>query len=461
MNKKNIALIAVVAIVVVGLAMIPVIKNYMITKDPINHIMYSAMQTEKEKNVNATLSIKTELDEKIAVNQGMFDYMSQDPEAMAKFANSLLKKFEIIYDINMITDDDKDIFKMDAGLGINYSGKTLLDGEFYLKPWELGVKAPMLYEKPFYVDVNDILKEEGYDFDLNDIDFKAYLDLLQKEDDLYKAVAKNYEPYRKVIYDYLDGKVEKLDENKITLNVYGEEKEIKATKYKLNIDILSIYDLYADILEIAKEDENVKALVEARVKELRELVLTNKDYEKFGLTEEEFTEGMDELEKEMSNNWDKGIDKMITELKSFSTMPELSQLKNFDTEFILAIDKKHMIRQVEFSMQSEFLKIHEVISYNAFGNDVKVNIQENSEDKINIMDLENNEALAQEISGEVIKNLGSELIGGEAVETLVSDIKAESKILPEQESQQIVNGIDMMLSQVKLYLPMMLNELGL
>ncbi|WP_079493079.1 synaptonemal complex protein 1 [Maledivibacter halophilus] len=461
MNKKNIALIAVLVIVVAGLAMIPAIKNYMITKDPINHIMYSSVQTGKEKNVNATISIKTELDEKLALEQGMFNQMSQDPEAMAKFANSLLKNFEILYDINMITDDDKDIFKMDAGLGINYSGKTLIDGNFYLKPWELGIKAPKLYEKPFYVDFNEVIKEEGHDINLNDIDFKAYIDLIQKEDELYKAVAKNYEPYRKVVYDYLDGKVEKLDDNKITLNVYGQEKEIKGTKYKLNIDILSIYDLYADILEVAKKDENVKALVQARVKELKELVINNKDYEKFGITEEEFNEGMKELEDEINNNWDKGMDTLIAEFKSFSDMPELEELKNFDSEFILAIDKEHMIRQFELGMQTEFLKINEVVSYNAFGDDVKVNIEENAEDKINIMELETNQALVQEIGKEVVTNLGSELIGGEAVEALVSDIKTESKTLPAEESQQIVNSVEMMLSQAKLLLPMMLNEIGM
>lgn len=462
MNKKTIAVIlAVVLVGVAALAMYPAIKNNMITKDPINHIMYSSVKTGEETNVNATISVKTELDEKLAVERGVFDYMSQDPEAMAKFANSLLKKFEILYDVNMITEDGNDLFKMDAGLGMNYSGKTLIDGKFYLKPWELGIRVPKLYKKPLYVDINEAIKAEGYEFDLNDIDFKAYIDLIEKEDDLYKAVANNYEPYKKVIYDYLQGKVEKLDGDTITLNVYGEEKEIKATKYKLNINILDIYDVYADLLEIAKEDQAVKALVEARVKEFKDLVNSNKDYEKVGLTEEEFNEEMKKIEDEITNNWNEGIDEIISEFKSISDQPEFASLEKFDSSCIIAIDKKHIMRQIEFEMQSEFIKIKEVVSYNAFGQDVKVDIPKDENDKVNLMSLENDEALVQELGQEVVTNLASELFGGEAIETLIADIKSEAKVLPAEESEQIINNVDAMLQQIQMTLPFMLNGLGL
>lgn len=462
MNKKTMAVIlAVIVVCVAALAMYPVLKNHMITKDPINHIMYSSVKTGEETNVNATVSVKVELDEKLALERGIFDYMSQDPEAMAKFANTLLKKFEILYDINMITEDGNDLFKMDAGIGMNYSGKTLIDGKFYLTPWELGIEVPKLYKKSLYVDINEAMKAEGYDFNLNDIDFKAYLDLINKEDDLYKAVANNYEPYKQVVYDYLQGKVEKLDGDTIALNVYGEQKEMKVTKYKLNIDILDIYDVYADLLEIAKEDEAVKALVEARVKEFKDLVIKNKDYEKFGLTEEEFNEGIKEIEDQIANNWNEGIDEIISEFKSIPSKPEFAALKKYDSNCIIAIDKKHIMRQIEFDMQSEFIKIKEVVSYNAFGQDVKVDIAKEEADKVNLMKLEDDEVLAKEIAQEVIKNLGSELFGGEAIESLVSDIKAEAKELPAEESEQIINNIDDMLNQIQMTLPFMLNGLGL
>ncbi|SHK33243.1 hypothetical protein [Paramaledivibacter caminithermalis] len=460
MNKKTIAILVAVILVVVAALAYPAVKNYMITKDPINHIMYSSVKTGEKTNVNATISVTTELDEKLAIEQGVFDYMSQDPEAMAKFVNSLLKKFEILYDVNMITEEGNDLFKMDAGLGINYSGKVLVDGKLYLKPWELGIKVPKLYKKSLYVDINEAMKAEGYDFNLNDIDIRAYLDLIKKEDDLYKAVVKNYQPYKQVIYDYLQGKVEKLDDNKVSLNVYGEEKEIKATKYKLNIDILDIYDVYADLLEIAKGDEAVKALVQARVKEFKELVVKNKDYEKFGLTEEEFNEGMKEIEDEIANNWDKGLEEVISEFKSISTKPELADLENFGSSYIIAIDKEHIIRQIEFDIKSQFINVKEVISYNAFDKDVKVDVAKEESDKVNLMNLENDDALAQELGQEVISNLASELLGGEAIETLISDIKAEAKVLPAEESEEIINNVDGMLNQMKMTLPFMLNGLG-
>jgi hypothetical protein len=463
MNKKTMAVIlAVVVVCVAALGIYPVVKNNMITKDPINHIMHSSIKTGKETNANATVSITAELDEKLALEQGAFDYMSQDPEAMAKFANSLIKKFEILYDINMITEEGNELFKMDAGLGMNYNGKTLIDGKFYLKPWELGIELPKLYKKSLYVDINEVLKEEGYDYNLNDIDFKAYLDLIRKEDDLYKAVVKNYQPYKQVIYDYLQGKVEKLDgDNTIALNVYGEQKEMKVTKYKLNINIVDIYDVYADILEIAKKDAAVKALVEARVKEFKDLVIKNKDYEKFGLTEEEFNEGIKEMEDEIANNWEKGIDEVISEFKSIPSQPEFAALKKHDSSCIIAIDKEHIMRQIELGMQSEFIKIKEVVSYNAFGKDVKVSTPKEESDKVNLMKLKDDEALTQEIAQEVIKNLGSELFGGEAIEALVSDIKEEAKVLPAEESEQIINNIDGMINQIQMTLPFMLNGLGI
>ncbi len=462
MNKKIMfAILGVLVVGIVALVTYPVVKDYMITKDPINHIMYSSVKTGEEKNVSATVSVKAELDEKLAVERGIFDYSSESPEDMAKFANALLKNFEILYNLNMITDDDESVFKVDADLGMNYSGKNLINGQIKIKPWEAVIKVPEFYDKPFYIDINEAMKQEGLEFSLEDIDIKAYLDLIQKEDDLYKAVAENYEPYKDVIYNYLDGKVEKLDDNTATLNANGEQKEIKVTKYKINLNILEIYDLYGDLLKIAKDDEAVKALVVSRVGEFKNLVIKNKDYEKVGLTEEEFNEGMKEVEDQIVNNWDEGIENIITELKAIPSMPEMAALKNFDTSYVMAIDKDHMIRQVELGMQTEFIKMTEVVSYNAFGNDVKVNMEENNDDKVDVLKLAEDEAKAQQIVQEVISNIGSELLGGEAVATLVSDIKTESKVLPANESEEIINSIDMMLNQAQMFLPFMIQGMGL
>lgn len=461
MNKKTISLIVAILIVGVGLAVYPVIKNNMIIKDPINHIMYSCMKTSKGKNLNANLSVKVEIDEKLAVEQGEFDSMSQNPDAMAAFINSLLKNFEILYDINMITDDSNDLFKMNAGIDINYSEKTLIDGDFNLEPWELGIKLPKLYKKSLYIDINEVINADGNDINLYDIDFKAYLDLLQKEDELYEAVAKNYQPYKDIIYNYLQGKVEKLDKEMITLNVYGEDREIEVTKYRLNINLLDIYDVYGDLLEVVKNDEAVKALLQSRIKEFKDLVIKNRDYEKFGLTEKEFTKDIKAIEDRITNNWDEEIDTMITEFKSISNKDEFSNLEDMIDNYTIAIDKNHLLRQVELDIQSQFIKIKEVISCNAFGKNVKVNSLKDDEDKINLLNIKDDEALTKEIGQEVVINLLSKILGGEAVEALVSDIKAESKVLPANESKEIINNVDDMFNQMKMYLPLMLKGMGL
>ncbi|WP_432409359.1 hypothetical protein [Wukongibacter sp. M2B1] len=463
MNQKTISLIVAILIVGVGLAAYPVIKNNMIIKDPINHIMYSCMKTSKEKNLNANLSVKVEIDEKLAVEQGEFDNMSQNPDAMAAFINSLLKNFEILYDINMITDDSNDLFKMNAGIDINYSEKTLIDGDFNLEPWELGIKLPKLYKKSLYIDINEVINADGNDINLYDIDFKAYLDLLQKEDELYEAVAKNYQPYKDIIYNYLQGKVEKLDKEMITLNVYGEDREIEVTKYRLNINLLDIYDVYGDLLEVVKNDEAVKALLQSRIKEFKDLVIKNRDYEKFGLTEKEFTKDIKAIEDRITNNWDEEIDTMITEFKSISNKDEFSNLEDMIDNYTIAIDKNHLLRQVELDIQSQFIKIKEVISCNAFGKNVKVNSLKlkDDEDKINLLNIKDDEVLTKEIGQEVVINLLSQILGGEAVEALLADIKAESKVLPANESKEIINNVDDMFNQMKMYLPLMLKGMGL
>lgn len=460
-KKTKLIVLSVILVAVVALVAVPVVKNYMITKDPINHIMYSTVKTDKEDNVSSTISIKAELDEKLAVEKGVFNQVSQSPEDMAKFANTLLKNFEILYNINVVTDDVDDVIKMDADIGMNYSGKNIINGKMNFKPWQAGIEVPKLYDKSFYVDINEVLKKEGYEFDLKDIDIKAYLDLIKKEDDLYKAVEENYEPYKDVFYNFLEGKVEKLDSNTITLKASGEEKELKATKYKLNVNIMDIYDVYADILEVAKKDENVKALVTSRVEEFKNLVIENKDYEKADLTEEEFKEGMKKIQDGIEKDWDKSIDEMITQLRSVSDMPEMAQAKNIDSNFIIAIDKDHMIRQIELGMQTEFIKIKETVSYNAFGDEVKVNIQEKDENRVNLLELEQNQALAQEIGSEAVNNIGSELLGGEAVEALIADIKTESKVLPENEGELIRNNVNSMINQARMFLPFMLQGMGL
>lgn len=460
MNKKVlIGILAVVVIVtgVVGYSMM----NKDVIKDPVKHIMAGAWNTNTQSNINADIAVKVQLDEKIAVEQNIFEQYTSDSAAMAKYANTLLDKLALMYKVNVISNDNEDLFKMDAGIGLYYNKKAILDGTFYAKPWEIGFVMPKLTEKTLSFDLEQVLQDEGIDFPIKDINLKEYLDVLSKKDDLYNEVAKNSETYSDVIYNYLQGKVEKLDNDTITVDVYGKEKNVKVTKYKVNVEILDIYDVYAKLIEVAKDDEAVKALVKARINDLEKLVLENKDYEKFDITESQFKEGMKGIENSIDTEWDKALEELLKELKEISMLPKNNEeLEKMSSDIIVSIDNDNMMRQVEVDMQVEMVKIKEIFTINAFGEDVKVDIKDDPNNKINIMDLENNESLTQELTNEVIKNLG-EILGGEAIEEIVNDIKEESKILPKEESDTIINSVDMYFAQMKLMLPFMLQGMGM
>ncbi|WDV47470.1 hypothetical protein PV797_07265 [Clostridiaceae bacterium M8S5] len=414
----------------------------------------------KSRNVNAEVSIKAKINEEKAVAKKLFEGMTNDQAAMAKFVNSLLEKTELRYGANIITKDNTDdLFKLDLGIGLYYDKKDLINGTMYMKPWEVGFAVPQLTSKALAFDFGKVLGQEESIKKLEGIKIADYINLLTKKDKYYDDLKANFDNYKKVMVDYYEGKVEKLKEDTITVNVYGKEQKVDVTKYKMNLDLKNASDVNVKLAEVAKKDKALKAFILARLDDLEKLMLENKDYEKFDVAESEFKDNIKEAKESIEKDWDEFLTGMIKAFKEQNIANKFVEGKedlDFEAEYICSVDKDGRLRQQECNLKMDVVDLYMTITMNAFGDDVKVDLQEDS-DKIDLAQIETNTDLQTELTNDVISNLGK-VLSSEAVEEILKDIKENSKMLPKDESDSIVEFIDTQFNQVKMMLPFILSQ---
>jgi len=461
MNKKT--LIAIVVVAVLGLGGVfgyPMIKQAMLESNPVNHILYSGVQTEEETAVDASLTLTFGLDEAKMVETGTFAG-SEDPEAMAKFVNTLVSRLAVDYDMVTKMDYEANDLQVAGGMALTYKDIPAIELSANVKPWEASVEAPQMVNGPLYVDIQQVLDASGSDIQLKDVDLAAYLKAIYEKDAAYTAIVDNASAYETVFRNLLEGKVEKMGKSTITVETNGVTSEVPVVQYKLNTTMDDIYGMYIELINIAKTDENVKAFTLDRINKIEALVMANEDYAMFGVAKEEVEAGFAEMKTELTDNWETSLDQVATEISSQRVqLKELGMTQDI-TDMILSIDKENIMRQVSLDVVTEGIRITEVITYNAFGDDVVMPAMPTKEEARDIYEIMNDEVKARTLQEEVLTNLSSKLLAGEAVTTLLSDVKTDAEMLPEAEREMIVQQFDESVSGMQMMLPFMLSGMGM
>lgn len=451
-KKKNLPILIGVILVAVALIAFGASKllGSQITKDPVGHVLLAAMNTSKEKAMSSTMIMSGQINEADPQALETLSSLSGDTAALAKYINALAGNFRLRMDSNTVYSEEE-LFHADMDLKIQYGDKEFVRFLGSLSPWTFVFKSDDLYSKPFYFDLGKFTENE-IGFNLSEIDFAGYVKILSEEDELLKKVESNSKVYEETIREFLKDKIEPLPKgHKITVYEEGQEKTIDGYGYKYTGSLDSIYELYALVLEKAKSDENVKALLLDRMNKVVDKAVADKDYEKFGATEDEFTSVAKEAIAELETNYESKLDEAITQIRN--TASQLNSLMTSQGEvsydMVLSIDKDHRLRRYDFHYAISPMILSQSITYNKFGSDVKPNIMEASAESVDLYELINQPQPPTEMIEEVADNLTENVLSGEAMEALLQDAQDKKELLPADERDALANGVGQAVDQMK------------
>ncbi len=463
MNKK--ALIAIIVIAVLGLGGVvgyPMVKQAMLESNPVNHILYSGMQTEEEKAVDATIALSFALDEAKMIEEGAFAD-SEDPAASIKFVNTLLSRVAFNYDIISKMDYEANDMQLAAKMALTYKDIPALELSANVKPWEASIEMPQVVNGSLHVDLQEVLDVAEAGIQLENVDLASYFKVIYEKDEAYNTILKNASAYEAVFRNLLeaDGAVEKLGKATVTVDVNGTVSEVPVVQYKINLSMDDIYGMYIELINVAKDDENVKAFVLDRINKVEALVIEKEDYMMFGIEKEEFTTGMAEMKAELTDNWASSLGQVVEEITSQRDLMKEMAMEQSLTNMILSIDKANIMRQVSVDIITEAFVMNETITYNAFGDDVVVPAIPTGETVRELYEIMNDEIKMATLQEEVITNLQSKLLAGEAVTALLSDVKTDVELLPEAEREAMIQQFEESVSGMQMMLPFMLSGMGM
>lgn len=465
MNKKIIIAIAVVLVLAisVGLAY-PSIRSFVIRRDPVNHLMYSFDKISQETSVQTSSVMGVRLNKEESLEMGIFEF-SSDEEAMFNFVNSLLENLTFVTNeaFELDTADGKLNFRGSANLDMKYAGSSMLDFEFVFEQWEWLMKSEILHSQPFLMDINEILNE-AIDFSVDgvtNINIDEYIGIVTDTNTQeWKNFEKNLPIYEAYLREFIEPRLVEKGKNVIMINSDTGE-EIDVVQYEIAFNMTEYYDFIAVLLREAETDVELKALAKNTAVRLLEHALETKDYEVFGITTEEVQTALDDINNEWGTKWDEGLALMIESMDDAQEMFEMPGMQVSDYAYLVSIDRKDRVRQIAIDMNLGFMSINAVATYEAFGKDVVIKSVDQFENPVDVQQFIDDPVIGTEVGAEVATNFVSNFFSSEAFTTLIADVKEKSHMLPAEEREAMVQGIDMGLMQVNMMLPMLLQQMGM
>lgn len=491
--KKKIFLI----ILTVCLLMVGVVGCNNSQQKPAEVFTDAMVNTYLHYNFSNDISIKFNFNEDTASENEFLSNITDDSQSMVKFMNSMLDKSEIKYGMNLVTkENNENTFKTDFHMGLYYDNADIISGIVNFEPWQVNMWVPQLFSKAFVYDVKEDLGQNFEFQKYSSIDYSKYVQFILQKLKYFENIKDSSNKYRKLFVEYFNDKVKKLEDDTVTVIQGGKNKEIPVTRYKVAFDVNDAYDINVKLLQLAKKDESFKKYVIEVLTDFKDLVIEEKDCEKFDIDESDFKDTLEEEISKINTDWKKYIDNSIKQIESAKDQTNDSLNASSDMinkiykDMIFFIDNDKNIRKIEIKLDID--KINEVqkdlynsqienqntdikldtvqdsikglnicfsFIFNAYDDDVKINIP-NSENKINVVDLIDDRDLQSGLIDELGTNLGS-LLSSDVVENLLKDIKENAKILPEDESNKIINDLDNQFNQFKFVLPLLMQSFKL
>lgn len=428
-NKQIILLLAVILILSMTVGCSKDVKTEL---SPAEHVTESVTTTFNQGSYDLSADMSLNLN---------YDELSEEfgAEEVSKELFELINNASISVDYKLKTDKDARRFDYFLDYDINYKSMPLLSMEMILNNDEFGLGLTNFYDKYFVVDFETIIaqitKEEGLE-NLAKIDFEPYITIVMNTDsDAYKAVHESAR-YTDIITSHLESRLGEGISEEITYKVGEEEFTENVLTYVYDFDFESYFNLFADLVKEAKNDEELKTYSKAILNELLDKFIETKDYELFDLTEEEILMSKEMLESEFDVYYDELIsvyEEAFTEIQN--EMDYLGEdgemvMEIYDNlEITISINKDDIIRRVNMSLDYNGVGFNAEYIVNAIGDDVVIESKAdqyidvlkfvNFEDPSEINDVEEFATIIKEFLLSAI----DELSEGEAYTTLYEDLK--------------------------------------
>lgn len=455
MNKKSIIAIAVLVIcVVAGGIGYPMVKGYMIKKDPVNYLLYTSTQNKSDA-VDASITGSFSMDDE-SLNQ-MTAYMSSDPEAMSTFVKGIVEELNFNGRIKFGTDLDNKKINFYENVGILYGQNKLLSLEMGYIDEQLFYRMPEVYNKAFVMtksELFDLIKEEQ-DIDLSQVNWDKYLELLKIEDDAdYQAILKDKAKYEDLIRLFLAD----LKANGTTDVTLEDGTVLKCDLLETDINFDQMLDLYVQLFKTIKEDQNVKTLVKKKALEALNIVLETEDYKLMMLEEADVNDAIESINADFDTTWNDMLDELIKTYEELQADTTLTQGMDVNYHMTFAIDKKFTLRQYQMKANANGILIDETVTYNAYGSDVKFDETFTADEKVSVKDMILDPTYTEDVTKDVISNGLATFLSSDAFTTTVKDIKEKAAVLPAEESQQIIESLDYVLDNQEMIINMLLGQ---
>jgi len=197
-------------------------------------------------------------------------------------------------------------------------------------------------------------------------------------------------------------------------------------------------DLYIDLMNEARNDDELKVLVKSKAIELMNLVLSSGDYEVMGIDKAELETAISDFDTNFDTEWNTGLDEAMAMYQDMKDQMNTTLVTDINYDITVAIDNKYQIRQMSYAMDMMGISMAQTVTFNAFDGDVVPETLATPENSISILTLSEDEDLAAETGYDILDQGLTNIIEGEALNTLMTDLKTYAEVLPADEKEGIV-----------------------
>jgi len=452
-KKQIILLLAVIFILSMTVSCSKDVKTEL---SPAEHVTESVMTTFNQGSFDLSADMSFNLN---------YDELSKElgEEEISKELFELINNASVGIDYKLKTDMEARRFDYLLDYDINYKAMPLLSMEMILNNDEFGFGLTNFYDKYFVVDfgtiMSQVMQEEGLE-NLSKIDFEPYMMILMNtESEGYKKVHES-DRYTDLVTKHLDARLGAGISEEISYIVGEEEFTENVLTYTYEFDFKAYFNLLADIVKEAKNDEDLKVYTKDLIIELMDKFIETKDYELFELTEEDVLMSKESLESdfevyynEVISTYEEAFTEIENEMDYLGEDGELLMAVYDNLDIKISINKEDVIRKINMSLDYQGFGLTVDYVINATGDDVV--IESKADQYIDILkfinfdepsEINDVEELATIIK-EFLLSAISELSEGEAYTTLYDDLKPF-----EEELGMEISTIKMSLGMAKAYI---------